>query len=76
MAPLYDARGVVHEERCARLPGSTTARVHSPLRRSPPTSRAAEQIVEAVRLAQAFTWAALDARVRPGGGQHIPWRAP
>ena len=73
---LYDARGLVHEERCERLPGSyhgsgctLASAIAAYLARG-------KEIVEAVRLAQAFTWTALKRGFRPGAGQFIPWRAP
>jgi hydroxymethylpyrimidine/phosphomethylpyrimidine kinase len=72
---LHDAGGVVHEERCERLPGSyhgsgctLASAIAAYLARG-------NEIVDAVRLAQAFTWNALKRGFRPGGGQHIPWRA-
>jgi len=71
---LYDARGVVREDRWQRLPGSyhgsgctLASAIAAGLAggREPP---------EAVREAQAYTWQALAAAFRPGHGQSIPRR--
>ena len=71
---LYSAEGLLREDRWPRLPGEyhgsgcTLA-----------SAIAAElalgcSVANAVQRAQSFTWKALDAGFRPGGGQHLPQR--
>ena len=71
---LYDASGVVREDRWPRLPASyhgsgctLAAAIAAELARGrePP---------EAVQAAQRFTWESLAAGFRPGGGQWLPNR--
>lgn len=71
---LYAAGGLVREDRWPRLPheyhgsGCTLASaVAAGLASGLP-------VEEAVRRAQSFTWTALAAGFRPGGGQHLPQR--
>ena len=71
---LHDASGVVRADRWPRLPGqyhgsgcTLAAAVAAELARGRP-------VAEAVRAAQEFTWRALEAGFRPGGGQSIPRR--
>lgn len=71
---LYDASGIVREDRWARLPGSyhgSGCTLASAIAASLARKRAP---AEAVREAQAFTWQALAAGFRPGAGQRIPQR--
>ncbi|HEX9396977.1 MAG TPA: hydroxymethylpyrimidine/phosphomethylpyrimidine kinase [Burkholderiales bacterium] len=71
---LYDAHGVVREDRWPRLPGSyhgsgcTLASAIAAL-----LARGLE-LPRAVGEAQEFTWRALEAGFRPGAGQFIPQR--
>lgn len=71
---LYDANGVVREDRWERLPGSyhgsgcTLASAIAALLATGCTAP------EAVRSAQEFTWQALAAAFRAGGGQLLPDR--
>ncbi len=71
---LYDARGVVREDRWQRLPGSyhgsgcTLAAALSAL-----IARGLA-IEDAAQAAQRYTWHALAAGFRPGRGQHLPDR--
>lgn len=71
---LYSARGRVREDRWPRLPaeyhgsGCTLASaVAAGLSHG-------LDVEEAVQRAQAFTWKALEAAFRPGGGQYLPQR--
>jgi hydroxymethylpyrimidine/phosphomethylpyrimidine kinase len=73
---LHDASGVIAEERWPRLPGSyhgsgctLASAVAAFLAHGHP-------VVEACRLAQAFTWQSLERAIRPGSGQFIPLRVP
>jgi hydroxymethylpyrimidine/phosphomethylpyrimidine kinase len=71
---LYDASGVVREDRWQRLPGSyhgSGCTLASALAGALARGRAP---VDAVHEAQAFTWQALAAGFRPGSGQFIPQR--
>jgi hydroxymethylpyrimidine/phosphomethylpyrimidine kinase len=73
---LYDARGVVREDRWQRLPGEyhgSGCTLASAIAASLALGRAP---AEAVREAQAYTWKTLAAAFRPGGGQAIPQRFP
>lgn len=71
---LYDARGVVREDRWQRLPGSyhgsgctLAAAIAAALAKG-------LAMPEAVRAAQEFTWQALAAGLRTGAGQLLPNR--
>jgi hydroxymethylpyrimidine/phosphomethylpyrimidine kinase len=71
---LYDARGVVREDRWQRLPGEyhgSGCTLASAIAASLALGR---EPVEAVREAQAYTWQTLAAAFRPGRGQAIPQR--
>lgn len=71
---LYDARGVVREDRWPRLPGEyhgSGCTLASAIAAALASGRA---LPEAVREAQAYTWQALAAGFRPGAGQSIPRR--
>jgi hydroxymethylpyrimidine/phosphomethylpyrimidine kinase len=71
---LYDARGLVREDRWQRLPGSyhgSGCTLASALAAALAKGLA---MPEAVRDAQDFTWHALAAGFRPGAGQFIPQR--
>src|SRR5919106_2691319 len=71
---LYDAGGVVREDRWARLPGSfhgSGCTLASAIAAALANRLA---VPEAVRDAQEFTWQALASGFRPGAGQCIPDR--
>ena len=71
---LYDARGVVREDRWPRLPGEyhgSGCTLASAIAASLARGR---EPAEAVREAQAYTWKTLAAAFRPGRGQAIPQR--
>jgi hydroxymethylpyrimidine/phosphomethylpyrimidine kinase len=71
---LYDARGVVREDRWQRLPGSyhgsgcTLASALAAL-----IARGLD-VASAAQAAQQYTWRSLAAGFQPGRGQHIPDR--
>ena len=71
---LYDARGVVREDRWRRLPGSyhgsgcTLASALAAM-----LARGLE-VPEAAQAAQAYTWKTLEAGFQPGHGQYLPDR--
>ena len=71
---LYDAGGVVREDRWARLPGSfhgsgctLASALAAMLARGMP-------VPEAAQAAQAYTWKTLEAGFQPGSGQFLPNR--
>jgi hydroxymethylpyrimidine/phosphomethylpyrimidine kinase len=71
---LYDENGVVREDRWPRLPGSyhgSGCTLASAI-----AARLAQGVepAEAAREAQQFTWEALAAGFKPGGGQFLPNR--
>lgn len=71
---LYDARGVVHEDRWPRLPGSfhgSGCTLASALAAFLAKGLA---VPEATRRAQDYTWKALQSGYAPGRGQHLPNR--
>ena len=71
---LYDASGVVREDRWPRLPGEyhgSGCTLASALAAALAKGLA---MPEAVRDAQDYTWHALEAGFRPGAGQSIPQR--
>ena len=71
---LYDARGVVREDRWPRLAGEyhgSGCTLASAVAAALASGRAP---AEAVREAQAYTWQTLAAAFRPGRGQAIPQR--
>ena len=72
---LYDARGVVREDRWQRLPGSyhgSGCTLASALAAFIARGLA---VAEAAREAQEYTWHALAAGFRPGKGQYLPNRS-
>lgn len=73
---LHDASGVVAEARWRRLPGSYHGSGCTLASAAAAYLAHGKEMLEAVRLAQAFTWNALEAAFRPGGGQFIPRRRP
>ena len=71
---LYDARGIVREDRWQRLPGSyhgSGCTLASAIAALLTKGLAMEQ---AVPQAQDYTWRSLAAGFRPGKGQHLPDR--
>lgn len=71
---LYDARGLVREDKWPRLPGSyhgSGCTLASALAAALARGLA---MPDAVRDAQDYTWHALEAGFRPGAGQFIPQR--
>lgn len=71
---LYDASGVVREDRWPRLPGEyhgSGCTLASAIAAALASGRAP---ADAVREAQAYTWQTLAAAFRPGSGQSIPRR--
>jgi hydroxymethylpyrimidine/phosphomethylpyrimidine kinase len=71
---LYDARGLVREDRWQRLPGSyhgSGCTLASAVAAALANGRG---VPEAVREAQAYTWQALAAGFRTGAGQLLPNR--
>ena len=73
---LHDARGVVAEARWRRLPGSYHGSGCTLASAVAAYLAHRKEMGEAVRLAQAFTWSALDSAFCPGSGQFIPRRPP
>ncbi|MGQ0651622.1 MAG: bifunctional hydroxymethylpyrimidine kinase/phosphomethylpyrimidine kinase [Betaproteobacteria bacterium] len=71
---LHDASGLVAEERWERLPGSYHGSGCTLASAIAGYLALGKDVVEACRLAQAFTWASLRSAFRPGGGQFIPRR--
>jgi hydroxymethylpyrimidine/phosphomethylpyrimidine kinase len=71
---LYDARGLVREDKWRRLPGSyhgSGCTLASALAAQLAHGR---EVAEAARAAQEFTWKALAAGLRTGAGQTLPNR--
>ena len=73
---LHDASGVVAEARWRRLPASYHGSGCTLASAIAAHLAHGNEMAEAVRLAQAFTWNALDTAFRPGSGQFIPRRRP
>lgn len=73
---LYDARGVVREDRWQRLPGEYHGSGCTLASAIAAALAAGREPPEAVREAQAYTWRSLAAGFRPGAGQFIPRRLP
>jgi hydroxymethylpyrimidine/phosphomethylpyrimidine kinase len=71
---LIDASGVVAEERWDRLPGSYHGSGCTLASAIAAFLAHGRPVIEACRLAQAFTWNSLKDGFRPGGGQLIPRR--
>jgi hydroxymethylpyrimidine/phosphomethylpyrimidine kinase len=71
---LYDARGLVREDRWPRLPGSyhgSGCTLAAAIAAALATGRT---VPDAVREAQEYTWRTLERAYRPGAGQSIPDR--
>jgi len=71
---LHDRGGVVREDRWKRLPGSYHGSGCTLASAIAASLARGQEVPEAVREAQAFTWQALSAAFRPGAGQLIPQR--
>lgn len=71
---LYDARGVVREDRWQRLPGSYHGSGCTLAAAIAAALANGVELPEAVRDAQEYTWQALCAAFRPGAGQWLPNR--
>jgi hydroxymethylpyrimidine/phosphomethylpyrimidine kinase len=71
---LYDARGVVREDRWERLPGSYHGSGCTLASALAALLAKGLEIEAAVRQAQEFTWKSLAAGFAPGRGQAIPDR--
>ena len=71
---LYDARGVVREDRWERLPGSYHGSGCTLASALASFLAKGLSVADAAREAQAYTWKALKAGFRPGRGQHLPNR--
>lgn len=71
---LYDRSGVVREDRWKRLPGSYHGSGCTLASAIAARLALGSSPSEAVREAQDFTWHALAAGFKPGGGQHLPQR--
>lgn len=71
---LHDAQGVVREDRWPRLAASYHGSGCTLASAIAARLAHGDEVPEAVRAAQAFTWRALERGFRPGNGQHLPWR--
>lgn len=71
---LYDARGLVREDRWTRLPGSYHGSGCTLASAIAAALAKGRKVPEAVREAQEFTWQALAAGFRTGAGQSVPNR--
>jgi hydroxymethylpyrimidine/phosphomethylpyrimidine kinase len=71
---LYDASGVISEERWERLPGSYHGSGCTLASAIAAYLAHGKGIIEACRLGQAFTWSSLERGFQPGSGQFIPHR--
>ena len=71
---LYDANGLVREDRWQRLPGSYHGSGCTLASAIAATLAKGRKLPDAVREAQEFTWQALNAGFRPGMGQYLPDR--
>lgn len=71
---LYDAGGVAREDRWPRLPGSYHGSGCTLASAIAASMARGEDVKQAVRSAQEYTWKALAAGFRPGAGQSIPNR--
>jgi len=71
---LFDAQGVVREDRWPRLPGSYHGSGCTLASAIAARLAHGDEPVEAVRAAQDYTWCALERGYQPGGGQHVPDR--
>lgn len=71
---LYGAAGVVREDRWPRLPGSYHGSGCTLASAIAARLALGDDVVDAVRRAQDYTWCALEAGYAPGGGQPVPDR--
>lgn len=71
---LYDANGVVREDRWPRLPASYHGSGCTLSSAIAARLALGDAVPEAARAAQEFTWRTLERGFKPGGGQHLPWR--
>ena len=71
---LYDANGVVREDRWPRLPGSYHGSGCTLASAIAARLALGDAVPEAARAAQDFTWRALERGFKPGSGQFLPWR--
>ncbi len=71
---LHDASGIVREDRWPRLPGSYHGSGCTLASAIAARLAHGDDVPEAVRAAQDFTWRALERGFRPGSGQYLPWR--
>lgn len=71
---LYDARGVVREDRWERLSGSYHGSGCTLASALAALIAKGLDVPEAAQAAQAYTWKTLEAGFRPGRGQHLPDR--
>ncbi|HEX6296454.1 MAG TPA: hydroxymethylpyrimidine/phosphomethylpyrimidine kinase [Burkholderiales bacterium] len=71
---LYDARGVVREDRWQRLPGGYHGSGCTLASAVAASLASGQAPADAAREAQAYTWQTLAAAFRPGRGQAIPQR--
>ncbi len=71
---LHGAAGVVREDRWPRLPGSYHGSGCTLASAIAARLAHGDEVGEAVRRAQDYTWCALERGYRPGAGQHVPDR--
>jgi hydroxymethylpyrimidine/phosphomethylpyrimidine kinase len=71
---LFDAQGVVREDRWPRLPGSYHGSGCTLASAIAARLAHGDEVAAAVRAAQDYTWCALEGGYQPGGGQHVPDR--
>lgn len=71
---LYGAGGVVREDRWPRLPGSYHGSGCTLASAIAARLAHGDPVADAVRVAQDYTWCALERGYRPGGGQFVPDR--
>lgn len=71
---LYGAEGVVRADRWPRLPQSYHGSGCTLAAAIAARLAHGDDLIEAVRVAQDYTWCALERGYRPGGGQHVPDR--
>jgi hydroxymethylpyrimidine/phosphomethylpyrimidine kinase len=71
---LYGAAGVLREDRWPRLPGSYHGSGCTLASAIAARLAHGDEVAEAARRAQDYTWCALERGYRPGAGQHVPDR--
>ena len=71
---LYDANGVVREDRWQRLPASYHGSGCTLASAIAARLALGDAVPEAARAAQEFTWRTLERGFKPGSGQFFPWR--